>query len=304
MCGIAGVINLNNKPVDQNQIKFMLKKIKHRGPDDEGIYCKNNFGFGHVRLSIQDLSKAGHQPMYSNDKRYCIIFNGEIYNFIELKNELNHYYEFKTKTDTEVILAAYQKWGEACLEKFNGDWAFVIYDSLKNEFFGARDRYGIKPFYYFIDDDQYMFASEIKAIIPLIKEKSQNHRAIYDYLVYNRTDQTEATFFNKIFKLKHGYYFKITDNQYSLYKWYNLKEKLTPVSLSFDQYREEIKSAISIRLRSDVPVGVSLSGGIDSSAVTSIVYNDLNLKGIKTFSAVYGKDEWADESNYIDEYNN
>ena len=304
MCGIAGVINLNNKPVDQNQIKFMLKKIKHRGPDDEGIYCKNNFGFGHVRLSIQDLSKAGHQPMYSNDKRYCNIFNGEIYNFIELKNELNHYYEFKTKTDTEVILAAYQKWGEACLEKFNGDWAFVIYDSLKNEFFGARDRYGIKPFYYFIDDDQYMFASEIKAIIPLIKEKSQNHRAIYDYLVYNRTDQTEATFFNKIFKLKHGYYFKITDNQYSLYKWYNLKEKLTPVSLSFDQYREEIKSAISIRLRSDVPVGVSLSGGIDSSAVTSIVYNDLNLKGIKTFSAVYGKDEWADESNYIDEYNN
>lgn len=303
MCGIAGIINFSEKPVDEGQVRLMMSKIKHRGPDDEGVLIERNIGLGHVRLSIQDLSKAGHQPMPSNDNRFWVIFNGEIYNFIELRNELKDDYNFKTKTDTEVILAAYQKWGHACLDKFNGDWAFVIYDKLKKEIFGARDRYGIKPFYYYLDKNQIIFASEIKAIIPLLKERIPNNKLIYEYLVYNRTDQSHETFFKNIFKLKHGHYFKIIDNSFKEFKWYNLQNKISQINLSAEEYREEIKSSINLRLRSDVPVGVSLSGGIDSSTVTSVVYHDFNQKDIKTFSAVYGKDQWADESNFIDEYN-
>jgi len=302
MCGIAGIINLNNKPVEESRIRLMMNKIKHRGPDDEGVFIDNNFGLGHVRLSIQDLSMAGHQPMFSNDKRYSIIFNGEIYNFIELRNELEEKYIFKTKTDTEVILAAYQEWGEDCLNKFNGDWAFVIYDSIKKEFFGARDRYGIKPFYYYLDKNELIFASEIKAIIPLIKDRKPNNKLIYEYLVYNRTDQSNETFFQNVFKLKHGHYFKVDNSGFKQIQWYNLKDKIIPTALSNEDYRNEITSSIKLRMRSDVPVGVSLSGGIDSSTVTSIVYHDLGEKDIKTFSAVYGKEQWADESNFIDEY--
>jgi asparagine synthase (glutamine-hydrolysing) len=302
MCGIAGIINFNDIAVEEGSIRLMMNKIKHRGPDDEGVFIKDNFGLGHVRLSIQDLSDAGHQPMFSNDKRYSIIFNGEIYNFIELRNELKEKYIFKTKTDTEVILAAYKEWGEACLDRFNGDWAFVIYDSIKKEFFGARDRYGIKPFYYYFENEQLIFASEIKAIIPLLENRQPNDKLIYEYLVYNRTDQSNETFFQNIFKLKHGHYFTITNNQFETKQWYNLEDKLQNVNLSFDDYRKEVRSSIDLRLRSDVPVGVSLSGGIDSSTVTSIVYHDLGLKEIKTFSAVYGKDQWADESNFIDAY--
>jgi len=302
MCGITGIINFNEKTVDENQIRLMMNKIKHRGPDDEGLLIKENFGLGHVRLSIQDLTMAGHQPMFSNDNRFCIIFNGEIYNFIELRKELESMYTFKTKTDTEVILAAYLQWGEKCLDRFNGDWAFVIYDQVKQEFFGARDRYGIKPFYYYLDDNRLIFASEIKAIIPLLNERKPNNKLIYEYLVYNRTDQSHETFFENVFKLKHGHYFKIENNQFHIKQWYNLTDKIQNINLSFEEYREEIRSSINLRLRSDVPVGVSLSGGIDSSTITSLVYHDLGLKSIKTFSAVYGKEQWADESDFIDEY--
>ena len=302
MCGIAGIINFTNEPVEINLLQGMMNKIVHRGPDDEGIYIDKNFGLGHVRLSIQDLSKAGHQPMFSNCKRYCIIFNGEIYNFLELKKELEGKYRFKTRTDTEVILAAYQEWGESCLNRFNGDWAFVIYDNETNEFFCARDRFGIKPFYYYKNDNQLVFASEIKAIVPLLKEVAPNNSVIYEYLVYNRTDQTDKTFFKNIYKLKHGHYLKINNNHVYIREWYSLQDKLHPIKFSIEQYREELRNAIRLRLRSDVPVGVSLSGGLDSSAIASIVFNDLNQKDISTFSAVYGKNEWADESNFIDEY--
>jgi len=302
MCGISGIINFSEKPVDERLVRQMMSKIKHRGPDDEGVLIERNIGLGHVRLSIQDLSKAGHQPMFSNDKRYSIIFNGEIYNFIELRKELENSYSFKTKTDTEVILAAYQKWGESCLDKFNGDWAFIIYDRVKKEIFGARDRFGIKPFYYYKDNERLIFASEIKAIIPLLNVREPNNKLIYEYLVYNRTDQSHETFFQNVYKLKHGCYFKIVDNNFKEYQWYNLADKIKPLDLSFEEYREQFRTSVNLRLRSDVPVGVSLSGGIDSSSVTSVVYHDLGLKNIKTFSAVYGKEQWADESNFIDEY--
>jgi asparagine synthase (glutamine-hydrolysing) len=302
MCGIAGIVHLDNSPVDPRIVKMMMRVIKHRGPDDEGVFVKDNCSLGHVRLSIQDLSKAGHQPMFSNDERYCIIFNGEIYNYIELKQELTHKYKFKTKTDTEVILAAYTEWGALCLDKFNGDWAFVIYDRDQKEYFGARDRYGVKPFYYYLDSDQFIFASEIKAIIPTLATRTENNKLIYEYLVYNRTDQSDETFFHEIKKLKHGRMFTIKDNNYVESQWYNLRDKVNSSTMSAQDYRATLRDSIKLRLRSDVPLGVSLSGGLDSSAITSIVTQDLGLKDLKTFSAIYDPGDWADESIFINEY--
>ncbi|HET8963614.1 MAG TPA: asparagine synthetase B, partial [Chitinophagales bacterium] len=182
MCGIAGIINLSGESVSASSIEIMLSKIRHRGPDAEGIYIKENIGLGHVRLSIIDLSAAGHQPMYSNDQRYLIIFNGEIYNYLELRKELEGSYLFKSKTDTEVLLASYIIWGESCLSKLNGDFSFVIYDTEERTIFGARDRFGIKPFYYHHDSEKFIFASEIKAILPVLNEVKPNNKSIYEYL--------------------------------------------------------------------------------------------------------------------------
>lgn len=303
MCGITGIINFKNSPREED-LRLMMKNLKHRGPDDEGVLLDNNIALGHVRLSIQDLSEAGHQPMFCNDNRYAIIFNGEIYNFIELREELKAKYNFVTSTDTEVILASYKIWGKECLDKFNGDWAFVIYDTQTKEIFGARDRYGIKPFYYYKDENQLILASEMKAIIPLLKNRTPNDKLIYEYLLYNRTDQSHETFFENVIKLKHGHYLTIRGEELEVKQWYNLKEKLNnPPTMDPAKYRELLKNAVGIRLRSDVPLGVSLSGGIDSSSITSIVYDDFHEKNIHTFSAVYGKGEWADESDFIDAYN-
>jgi len=302
MCGIAGIINFDHKPVDEHQIRLMMQKMKHRGPDDEGVFIDNNVGLGFVRLSILDLTPAGHQPMFSEDGRYVIIFNGEVYNYIEIREELKSDFDFKTGTDTEVVLASYQKWGAACLDKFNGMFAFVIYDTQTKEIFGARDRYGIKPFYYYQDSGKFIFASEIKSILPLIEGKA-NDKIIYDYLLFNRTDHTQETFFQNINKLQHGSYFTIKEGAFEVKRWYNLKNKLGKQKvISPSEYRELFKESLKLRLRADVPVGISLSGGIDSSAVVSSLIKDFGLNELNTFSAVYGKDEPTDESEYIDEF--
>ena len=300
MCGISGIINFNNKTVEEADIRTMMHKMKHRGPDDEGVFIEENVGLGFVRLSILDLSPAGHQPMYSHDERYVIVFNGEIFNYIEIKEELKKDFDFKTFTDTEVVLAAYQKWGEKCLDKFNGMFAFAIYDKQTKKVFAARDRFGIKPFYYYQDDERFVFASEIKSILPLVK-KEANDNAIFDYLLYNRTDHSEQTFFKGINKLQHGSYLIIDNNNVEINRWYNLSEKLIPQkTLTPNEYRELFIDSIKLRLRADVPIGVSLSGGIDSSAIVSSIIKDFDLKDLNTFSAVYGKDEPTDESEYID----
>ena len=302
MCGIVGIVNFNNQSVENDDIKNMMSKIQHRGPDDEGIFIDNNIGLGFVRLSILDLSHAGHQPMISNDENLVIVFNGEIYNYIEIKNELKYDYNFKTGTDTEVILASYQKWGKNCLNKFNGMFAFVIYNRKTKEIFGSRDRFGIKPFYYFINDDRFIFASEIKAILPLVK-KEQNDSIIYDYLLFNRTDHTNNTFFKNISKMQHGHYFQLKNQKVQFSKWYDLSKRINKEKyICHNEYRKLFKDSIKLRLRADVPVGVSLSGGIDSSAITSCLLNDFNLYNLNTFSGVYGKDELSDESEFIDSY--
>ena len=200
MCGICGIINFNKEDVQESSLITMMNTIKHRGPDDNGTFIKNNLGLGFVRLSIIDLSYLGHQPMTSLDNRYTIIFNGEIFNYIEIRDELiNKGYKFNTNTDTEVILNAFIEWGEDSLKKFNGMWAFAIYDNIYNKMFLSRDRYGIKPFYYYIDNNQFIFASEINSILSALKKKPKaSYQTILDYLIFNSIDQTDNTFFENI----------------------------------------------------------------------------------------------------------
>ncbi|MCB9447773.1 MAG: asparagine synthase (glutamine-hydrolyzing) [Flavobacteriales bacterium] len=303
MCGIAGIVNFSSEAVDPAAIQDMMNRIKHRGPDDEGMFLRDHVGIGHVRLSIIDLSSAGHQPMFSNDDRYAIVFNGEIYNYVELREELKDGYSFRSKTDTEVLLAAYIKWGEQCLPRLNGDFAFAIYDTREKTLFGARDRFGIKPFYIYRNEQRFVFASEIKSVLPLVDQLTPNEKSLYEYLVYNRTDQSDETFFDSVHKLHHGHCFTIRNGKVDIRKWYDLKEQVRyPSPMTPGQYREEFRKSVGLRLRSDVPVGVCLSGGIDSSAVTSVLYHDFNLKEVKTFSAVFEKGSWADESPFINAF--
>lgn len=303
MCGISGIINFDNQLVKESDLRVMMKEMKHRGPDDEGLFIDNNVGLGFVRLSILDLSLAGHQPMFSHDNRYIIIYNGEVYNYIEIREELKNKYQFKTGTDTEVIIAAYQEWGDKCLDKFNGMFALAIYDTKTRELFATRDRFGIKPFYYYIDQDRFIFASEIKSILPLIENKQANDEIIFDYLLYNRTDHTEDTFFKGIKKLQHGSWLKLNGNSINFNRWYNLSEKIEKeTGLTPEEYRKLFKESLKFRLRADVPIGVSLSGGIDSSCIVSSLVKDFNLHELNTFSAVYGKGEASDESGFIDEF--
>ena len=302
MCGISGIINFNNKPVEETNIRVMMHKMKHRGPDDEGLFIDDTIGLGFVRLSILDLSPAGHQPMFSKDGQYVIVFNGEVYNYIEIREELKPKYTFVTGTDTEVILAAYQEWGEECLNRFNGMFAMAIYNVKTKEIFTARDRFGIKPFYYYQDEERFLFASEIKSILPLISNKKPNNDIIYDYLLFNRTDHTENTFFKNIKKLPHGFRLKIKNDEVSIKKWYNLSDKLkNNQNLTPKEYRELFKDSLKLRLRADVPVGVTLSGGIDSSSIVASLINDFKLLDLNTYSAVFDK-EPSDESEFIDQF--
>jgi asparagine synthase (glutamine-hydrolysing) len=305
MCGICGIVLFNQKEVRAELIKSMINAMKHRGPDDEGLFINGNIGLGHTRLSILDLSSAGHQPMNDQSSRYCIVHNGEIYNYRELRTQLSSKYNFVTRTDTEVILSAYQEWGAKCLDYFNGMFAFAIYDKKTRELFLARDRFGIKPLYYYHDKDRFIFASEITSILKTVPhEKIPNNPIIFDYLVYNRTDQYDETFFKNIKRVSHGHYVLIKENNVSFQRWYNLQEHINNSLLSAEEFRHILVDSIQLRLRSDVPVGVCLSGGLDSSSITSIVTTILKKNDLQTFSAAFGEGKAEDESDYIDLYQN
>lgn len=304
MCGIVGEIRFDKHQVEVNTLTTMMKKIEHRGPDDNGYFIDKNIGLGFVRLSILDLSSAGHQPMVSDDTNLVIIFNGEIYNYIELREELKEKgYLFKTDTDTEVLLKSYQEWGEEFLNRLNGMWAFIIYNKETKEIFGARDRFGIKPLYYSIDNQRLLFASEIKAIRSVLsKPLTVNEQSLFDYLAFNRTDYSTNTFYNEIKKISHSSSFTVDKNgKFTIKRWYNLQENCNKAPINAKEYLELFTSSVKLRLRSDVPVGVCLSGGLDSSSIVSIIAKKLNLKNINSFSAVYGKGQTGDESEFIEE---
>ncbi|MBT5213473.1 MAG: asparagine synthase (glutamine-hydrolyzing) [Flavobacteriaceae bacterium] len=307
MCGISGIINIDFQEVKKSEIKKITDLIRHRGPNDKGYFLKNNFAFGFRRLSILDLSIDGHQPMHYLD-RYTIIFNGEIYNYIELKNELlKNNYEFKSGTDTEVILASYDFWGKKCVEKFNGMWAFAIHDKVKNEIFLSRDRFGIKPLYYSKIGNKFVFGSEIKQIIEFQEKVLVNKKVLIDFIVTSFEEHTEETFFQDVKKLKqsHNLTYDLKTNNYSISKYYSIShhreiEKLSERE-SIDKFHSELKRSIDYRLRSDVTVGSCLSGGLDSSTVASIASSRyMKESSNKKFTAIHAKstEKDSDESYY------
>jgi asparagine synthase (glutamine-hydrolysing) len=304
MCGICGIVNFDGQIVKQSNLKFMMDCMKHRGPDDSGIFIDKNIGLGFVRLSIIDLSSFGHQPMADASNRYYLIYNGEVYNYLELRKELvQSGFKFKSNTDSEVVLYSFIKWGKDCLSHFNGMFSFLVYDTKERKIFIARDRFGIKPLYYYSDNSKFICASEILPILKIIGNKpEENNRAIFDYLAFNRTDQDETTFFKDIKKLQHGKYLTIEQNDIKINEWYNLKDNLKSPFVSSEEFKDYFVSSVGLRLRSDVPVGVCLSGGLDSSSITSVLLNDFNKSDLNTFSAVYDSEYKCNESEYIKEY--
>lgn len=275
MCGITGIYSLNNLSDIEKRIDKMNFSIEHRGPDASGIYIHNNLALGHRRLSIIDTRAISNQPMHSNNEEWHIVFNGEIYNFLEIKVHLD--YVFKTNSDTEVIIAAIDTMGiEWFLERANGMFSIAIYNSVKNELFLVRDRLGIKPLYYYNDGEKLIFASEVKAILNSgLIEAVFNDLAVDEYLG-NRYVRAPYTFFKDIFQVKPGEYVKITSDL----KFRNVKYWSLPDEFNFDtefdeasileEFEKELRRSIEMRLIADVSLGTYLSGGVDSSLITAI----------------------------------
>ena len=308
MCGIAGIVTRDNK-IDIKEIcEEMLSVIEHRGPDDCGIQNYANVSLGHRRLSILDLSSAGKQPMDWMQK-YTITFNGEIYNYIELREELlDSGYTFYTQTDTEVILASYDHWGYECLNRFNGMWSFAIYDRVDETIFCARDRFGVKPFYYYQNKDTFVFASEIKQIIKVFPEEAiANTDRIWKFLCNGITEYGRDTFYKNIMQLSPGTYgvFDIRKEHWELFRYYTIahKNKKYSYKQAVKRFKELFLDSIKLRMRADVSVGSCLSGGLDSSSIVCGVHELYPNKKMKTVSSCYDNDEEKqyDEREYIDE---
>jgi asparagine synthase (glutamine-hydrolysing) len=291
VCGIAGIYQKHFSPVDERLIKAMLQSIAHRGPDDEGIYVRQNIGIGHRRLSIIDTSQAGHQPM--RYKHFVITYNGEIYNYLEIREKLlDRGHTFVTRTDTEVILHAYEEWGKDCLHHFTGMWGFAMLDEVNNLLFCSRDRFGIKPFYYHEDDEVFAFASEIKALLFSFASAHVNYERLIDYLVVGITDHTEDTFFQDVRQLLPGHVMIINlgSGKVDIEKYFDLAS-YRKVASSVDDYAMRLRDSVRIHLRSDVPVGTCLSGGIDSSVVAALAASFNRENGNDHFSAVTARSE-------------
>jgi asparagine synthase (glutamine-hydrolysing) len=357
MCGISGFFSTTPQPA--NIVGRMTDLIRHRGPDDEGfvlfqtlsamprvcggqdtpdgayqaatVYALKEklsslgaypvtLALGHRRLSIVDLSPMGHQPMSSADGRYWIVYNGEVYNHVELRAELDaRGYQFVSHSDTEVIIAAYREWGKECLARFNGMFAFLIYDRAQRKLFVARDRFGVKPLYYRVSGNGFAFASEIKQFTVLPDWRAQmNGQRVYDFLNWGITDHTDETLFAGVFQLRGGQALEldlqaITDGrvQYAaggklpVYSWYQLKPQpfVGTMEDASAQFRNKLIDAVKLHLRADVPVGSCLSGGLDSSSIVCIVNQLLreeDAHGLqKTFSACSDVGKF-DERKWID----
>lgn len=336
MCGICGILNINNNAVDTEKLNQMAKLIRHRGPDDEGfvlintnngtnVHCHGeetiaeikattnslsndiaaNLGLGFRRLSILDLSPKGHQPMSIDNGEIWIVFNGEIYNYIELREELKRLgCTFTTATDTEVILNAYKIWGTECLNRFNGMWSFAIWDNSRKILFCARDRFGVKPFNYYYDGNQFIFGSEIKQIMANNIDKSLNNEVIYKSLkIGSYLINSDCSYFKNIKILPHSHYLTIQNEKLEIKRYYDLPTQTFGKStLNFEDacisYRDLFSDAVKLRMRSDVEVGSALSGGLDSSAIvaTAVGFTD---KQFKTFSSYYTYAPQYDERKWI-----
>ncbi len=303
MCGIVGIVNFDaTEVVEERSLISMADIISHRGPDDEGYYIDGNIGLAHKRLSIIDL-KTGHQPMSNEDGTVWIVLNGEIYNYLELRQELlSKGHDFRTNSDTEVIIHLYEEYGTRCVEKLNGMFAFSLWDKKKGRLFAARDRLGIKPLYYYFDSQSFVFASEIKALLKCEHvSRLPNYEGITDYLVLQFCIG-DKTLFQGIRKLLPGHYLVLdaTSAQPTISQYwdlnFNINEKLTEDYFS-DSLLMLIEDAVRIQLRSDVELGAHLSGGLDTSIVTCLAAK-LYGSQIKTFTGGFAAGKEFDETDY------
>jgi asparagine synthase (glutamine-hydrolysing) len=292
MCGFAGIVGKGWKP---EQLHAMIECQRHRGPDMEGTYFDPS-GLAALalnRLSILDLSLAGRQPMTDHESGLTLVLNGEIYNFLELKREL-HDYPYHSQTDTEVVLAAYKKWGEACLDRFIGMFAFLIWDERKQRLFGARDRFGVKPFHYYLrPNEPILFASEIETLFAGGAARRMKASTWASYLAEGLHDHSSDTFWEDIHSLPPGHSLTWEAGKLSIKSWYSLPERagadydLRPTETVEEEYLELLKDSIRLRFRSDVPVGINISGGLDSSILLGLV------------QAVHGRDSNIEAFTYI-----
>jgi asparagine synthase (glutamine-hydrolysing) len=292
MCGIIGCLRYSNFfPLSS----LALNYLHHRGPDDQGIWKDENINLGHTRLSILDLSPLGHQPMMSLGKRFCITFNGEIYNYLELRQELEAKgFSFRGNSDTEVLLAAFEAWGNQCLARLRGMFAFAIWDRHTKSLFLARDRFGEKPLFYYQDDQAFYFASELKALLPLLPHKPELNLETIDLYFHYQYIPEPHTPLKGIYKLPAAHYLTLSQDTWKAQPigYWKLQD-IEPLEGDPAQLiREQLDAAISLTLRSDVPVGLALSGGLDSSAIAVLAarnYRDT----LQTFSIGYeGRPEY------------
>jgi len=305
MCGISAIVNKKNQPIPHELIEAMNSKIIHRGPDHGAYYLGNNCALGHRRLSIIDTSAHAFQPMHYFDK-FVLIYNGEIYNYIEIRNELSAAgYTFNSTSDTEVILAAYDKWGDDCVSRFNGMWSFVLYDIKQNIFFCSRDRFGIKPFNYVSLPDMFLVGSEIKqfTVFPEFQPRL-NYKEAWNYLVEARLNTGKDTLFENVSVLPPGcnMYYNLTNHTYTIKKYYSIENIKKNKTISFSDSAQKFKSlfdtAVKIRLRSDVEVGACISGGVDSSSILSMLKEQKN-EHIRAISVCFDESEIS-ERVYLD----
>ena len=298
MCGICGIYNINREPVKKNILQQMCDIMTHRGPDGEGIYVKDNLGLGMRRLSIIDLA-TGNQPIFNEDKSLVIVFNGEIYNYVELRNKLQSLgHRFSTTSDTEVIIHLFEEYGIFSFKMLNGFFAFALYDEKNKNLYLVRDRLGIKPIYYFYDSGGIVFASEIKAFKYSGKGFSLNYTALWDYFSFGYFPADEVIL-KGVNLLMPGYYLKISHTGKSKHeKYWQLEKKSEYKNISLREadeiYSQKIENAIKLSLRSDVPIGIFLSGGLDSNIILYEARKYLSGK-ITSYTIGFGEDMF-DES--------
>lgn len=285
MCGIAGIVSKNSSLVFQERIQSAIKCLQHRGPDDKGIWCdeEKTAALGHSRLSIIDLSKEASQPMQYLE-RYCIIHNGELYNYVEIKELLSKKgYHFLSQSDTEVIVAAFDFWGSDCLQQFDGMFSFAIWDEQEKKLFAARDRFGEKPFFFFYDGGQLLFASEMKALWSMGVSKEVNSAMLYNFLTIGYTanpSDPQETFYQNIQKLPAASFltYSFADHQLQVEKYWQVYPEVKTISEqeTIEQFQHLFSQSIRRRLRSDVAIGTSLSGGLDSSTVVAFCHQQIS----------------------------
>jgi asparagine synthase (glutamine-hydrolysing) len=329
MCAIAGLLQPPDEAVDGRLLAAMMQAQVHRGPDGEGYVLlssqspdkahvagrtlrdlsypqgRYSIGLAHRRLAVIDVSDAGHQPMASADRRDWITYNGEIYNFVEVREELCRLgHEFRSASDTEVLLAAYRQWGLGCLDKLNGMFAFALWDGVGRRLVCARDRLGEKPFYYSWERGRLAFASELKGLLPALTARTVNQRLAYAYLDGGRLDFSRDTFLEQVQQLEPAHYLILDNGQLAQGRYWQLAGKRTERSAGGEamreQFRELLTDAVRLRLRSDVAVGSCLSGGLDSSAVVCLKQEILGRPKQKTFSACFAEGRF-DERRFIEE---